>query len=108
MLAGDDAILVNSLGGSAYNRLEVLTEVAGLELRVKFWSQVVAEVTSVLGIIVAANTPGVLVLGQVAGDELDRVEWIGLASLSGGQDTAANGLLGNLPSKRQYRKNRRN
>lgn len=57
VFARDDSVLVDTLGGSAHHRLEVLAEVGRLEVRVQLGGQMVAEVPGVLGVVVAANAP---------------------------------------------------
>lgn len=96
VLAGDDAVLVDTLGGAADNGLEVLAEVAGLEFGVEFGGEVVTEIAGVVGVVVAADAPGVLVLGEVAGDELDGVEGVCLTRLSGCKNSAADRFFGDL------------
>jgi hypothetical protein len=56
----------------------------------------VAEIPGVLGVVIAADAPGVLIFGEIPRNELDRIEWIGFAGLPGCEDTAADSLFGNL------------
>lgn len=96
MLARDDSVLVDTLGGTTHHGFEVLAEVGGLEIRVQLGGQMVSEIPGVLGVVIAADAPGVLVFGEVPRDELDRIEGIGFAGLPGCEDAAADSLFGNL------------
>lgn len=92
----DHPVLVHTLRRTPHNRLEILAEISGLEVGVKLGGELVAQVLGVLRVVVAADAPGVLVFGEVAGDELDRVEGVGLTGLAGGEHSAVDCLLGDL------------
>lgn len=96
MLARDDSVLVDTLGGAAHHRLEVLAEVGGLEIGIQLRSQVVAKIPGVLGVVVAADAPRVLVFGKITRDELDGVERIGFTGLPSSEDSTADSLFRNL------------
>ena len=96
VLARDHSVLVDTLGGATDHGLEILLEIGGLEVGVELGGEMVAEILGVLGVVVAANSPGVLVFGEVAGDELDGVEGVGFTGLAGCEDSAVDGLLGDL------------
>jgi hypothetical protein len=57
MLARNDSVLVDTLGGAAHHGLKVLAEIGGLEIGVQLGGQMVAEIPGVLGVVVAANAP---------------------------------------------------
>lgn len=99
MLPRDDAVLVHTLRSTTHNRLEVLTEIGGLELGVELRGEMVPEILGVLRVVVASDAPGVLVFGEVSGNELDRIEGIGLTGLSGRKHSTADRLLGDLCSE---------
>jgi hypothetical protein len=97
VLARNHAVLVDSLGGAPDHRLEILLEVGRLEVGIELGGEVVTQVLGVLGIVVAADSPRVLVFGEVAGDELDGIERVGFAGLARCKDSAVDGLLRDLP-----------
>lgn len=96
MLPRDDTVLVNTLCGAADDALKIFAEIGGLELGVQFGGQMVTQVLGVLGVVVAPDAPRVLVFGEVAWDELDGVEGVGFTGLAGGNNSAADGLFGDL------------
>lgn len=96
MLPRDGAVHVDSLGRAPDHRLEVLPEVGGLELGIKLAGEIVTQILGILRVVVTADTPRILVFGKVSGDELDGVEGVGFAGLTGRKDSAVNGLLGDL------------
>lgn len=100
MRLGDGPIGVDALGGAADHGLEVIAEVDRLEIGIELLRGQVAEILGVVGTVVAADAPGELVLGQVSRNELDGIEGIRLAGLSGGQDPGVDGFLGDLVSRK--------
>lgn len=98
VLARDNPVLVYTLGGAPDHGLEVFPEVSRFEIGVEFGGEMVTQVLGVLRVVVAANAPGVLVFGEVSGNELDRVERVGFTGLAGCEDSAVDGLLGDLQS----------
>lgn len=96
VLPRNNSVRVDTLGSAADHGLQVLAEVGRLELGVELGGQVVTEVSGVIRVVVAPDAPGVLVFGEIARNEFDGVEWVGFTSLSGSQDSATDGFLGDL------------
>lgn len=93
---GDDTVCVDTLCRASDHGLEVVLEVGRLKVGVQLLGGDVAEVFGEFRVVITTDTPRQLVFGQVAGNELDRVEWIGFTGLSGGEDSGVDGFLGNL------------
>ena len=102
VLSGNHTVCIDTLGGSANDGLEVLAEIGRLELRVQLGGEMVSQVLGIFGVVVTSNTPGVLVFGEVARDELDRVEGVGFTGLPSGDNSTADSFFGDL-CDREYR-----
>ena len=100
MLPGNDAVGVHTLRSASDHRLKVLAEVGRLELGVELGSEIVAEISRVIGVVVTSDAPRVLIFGEISGNEFDWVEGIGLARLSGRKHSAADRFFGDLCSER--------
>lgn len=96
MLPRNDPVQIDTLRGAPQHRLEVLAEIGGLEVGVEFGGEMVAQVLGVLRVVVASDAPGVLVFGEIAGDELDGIEGVGFTGLTGREHSAVDRLLGDL------------
>lgn len=84
MLPRDHTVLIHTLCRAPDHRLEILAEIGRLEVRVELGGEMIAQVLGVFRVVVTPDAPGVLVFGEIARDELDRVEGIGLTGLAGG------------------------
>ena len=104
MLSGNDSVRVYTLGSATNHRFQVLAEIRGLEIGVQFGGQMVPEILGVFGVVVASDTPRVLVFGEIAGDELDGVEGVCFTGLSGRKYSAADRLFGDLCSGKRKKK----
>jgi len=96
VFARDNSVLVYTLGSTPNHGLEVFPKVGRLEVGIEFGGEMVAQVLGVLRVVVAADAPRVLVFGEVAGNELDRIEGVCFTGLAGCEDAAVDCLLGNL------------
>lgn len=103
MGSGDDPIGVDTLGRTANDGLEVILEIGGLEVGVEFLGGQVTQVLGKVGGVVTAETPRQLVFGEVAWDELDRVEGVCFTGLSGCENPIVDHFLRYLGSKISFK-----
>ena len=76
--------------------LQIVPEVDWPEVWIEVLGNQISEIFCVFRGIVSPNTPRQLILSQIAGDELDGIEGIGLARLPGGEDPSVDAFLRNL------------
>lgn len=75
---------------------KVFSNIRGFKVGVKLLGSDVAKVLGVLGVVIAANSPGQLVFGNISRNKLYRVERVRFARLPGREHSVIDGLGGNL------------